>query len=64
MRTEWGGYRYLYEGKYELTSKPGGVDSAPVYGSYKAEILVSWRTDRVVAAHVALNEVPSLKRSW
>jgi RNA polymerase sigma-70 factor, ECF subfamily len=64
MRTEWGGWRYLYEGKYELTSKPGGVDSALVYGSYKAEILVSWRTDRVVAAHVALIEAPSLKQSW
>ena len=59
MHTDWGGWRYVYEGKYDLVSQPGGVKGAPVHGSYKAEILVSWRADRVVAAHIALTEAPS-----
>jgi RNA polymerase sigma-70 factor (ECF subfamily) len=57
--TDWGGWHYVYEGKYELISRPGGVQGAPVFGSYRAEVTVSWRSGRVVATHLTLTEAPS-----
>jgi RNA polymerase sigma-70 factor, ECF subfamily len=63
--TDWGGWRYVYDGTYKLTSKPGGLDKAPDHGTYRAEVMVSWRTDRVVAVHVTLTDhAEGFKKSW
>jgi RNA polymerase sigma-70 factor, ECF subfamily len=63
VHTDWGGWRYAYDGNYEVISQPGGEHLVPIHGSYRAEIMVSWRTDRIVAAHITLTEAPALAKS-
>jgi RNA polymerase sigma-70 factor, ECF subfamily len=54
--TEWGGWVYKYEGRYELSGRPTMVEAMPEEGSYSLELIASWRQPRIVKAGFFLTE--------
>ena len=55
-KTDWGGWAYTYEGTYQLSSRPGGVETMPASGTYVIDVVVSWRQRAVISTTVSLTE--------
>ena len=54
-RTDWGGWVYRYDGRYNLDSRPSGGAWMPEQGGYSAEVVISWRQARVVSTSMTLS---------
>jgi hypothetical protein len=53
-QTEWGGLRYVYTGRYSIYSMPEKNPAMLQSGTYRAEVVVSWRQARIVATRITI----------
>jgi RNA polymerase sigma-70 factor (ECF subfamily) len=56
QQTAWGGVAYTYAGTYALTGYPSRDEDVPKAGSYRATVIFSTASHRIVAVSFTLNE--------
>jgi RNA polymerase sigma-70 factor (ECF subfamily) len=52
---EWGGWVYVYEGSYSISSYPDRDVTMPTSGTYVVKVVASWRQQRVVETVFSMN---------